>query len=88
METVGFKDLGWLDVWGSPLTDKGKMIERFRRPTYGSLEIDVTIDDPKAYTAPFTVRVNQRLMLDTELIEFICGENQKFVEFLLNQKGK
>jgi hypothetical protein len=52
------------------------------------LEIDVTIDDPKAYTAPFTVRVNQRLMLDTELIEFICGENQKFVEFLLNQKVK
>jgi hypothetical protein len=88
VETIGFKDLGWLDVWGSPLTDKGKMIERFRRPNFGTLEIDVTIDDPKAYTAPFTVRVNQRVMANTELIEFICAENQKFEEFLSKQKDK
>ena len=54
------------------------MIERFRRPTFGTLEIDVTIDDPKAYTKPWTVRVNQRLLVDTELIEFVCNENQQF----------
>jgi hypothetical protein len=53
------------------------MIERFRRPTYGTLEIDVTIDDPKAYTKPFTVRVSQQILLDNELIEFVCGENEK-----------
>ena len=51
---------------------------------YGTLKIDVTIDDPKAYTAPFTVRVNQKLMVDervdAELIEFICAENEKDVE--------
>jgi hypothetical protein len=68
-------------VYGSPLTDQGKIIERFRRPTYGKLEIDVTIDDPKAYTKPFTVRVNHRVMLDTELIEFICNENEKSVQY-------
>ena len=77
VETTGFRDDVWLDVNGSPLTNAGKMIERFRRPNYGTLEIDVTIDDPKVYTKPFTVRVNQRLMPDTDLIEFICQENDR-----------
>src|SRR5436309_3277024 len=74
VETIGFRDDGWLDINGNPLTSAGKTIERFRRPNYGTLEIDVTVDDPKAYTRPWTVRVNQRIMLDTELIEFICED--------------
>ena len=74
VETIGFRDDNWLDIDGNPLTNAGKTIERFRRPNYGTLEIDVTIDDPKAYTKPFTVRVNQNVMLDTELIEFICED--------------
>jgi hypothetical protein len=74
VETTGLLDGQWLDVRGSPLTDEAKITERFRRPNFGSLEIDITIDDPKAYTKPFTVRVNQRIMPDTELIEFICEE--------------
>jgi hypothetical protein len=78
VETGQFRDGGWLDIIGSPLTDAAKVTERFRRPTYGRMEIDVTITDPKAYTKPFTVRVNQQLMLDEELIEFICLENQRF----------
>lgn len=77
VETTGFRDDVWLDVFGSPLTNTGKMIERFQRPNYGTLHIDVTIDDPKAYTKPFTVRVNQKIMPDTELIEFICQENDR-----------
>jgi hypothetical protein len=77
VETTGFRDDVWLDVNGSPLTNSGKMTERFSRPNFGSLEIDVTVEDPKVYTKPFTVRVNQRLMADTDLIEFICGENEK-----------
>ena len=77
VETNGFRDDVWLDIDGSPLTNTGKMIERFRRPNFGSLQIDITIDDPKVYTKPFTVRVNQRLMPDTELIEFICQENDR-----------
>jgi hypothetical protein len=77
VETSGFRDGGWLDVNGSPLTDAGKMIERFRRVNYGTLELDLTVDDPKAYTRPWTVRVTQRLMPDDELIEFICAENER-----------
>ena len=77
VQSAGFKDLGWLDVEGSPLTEAAKVVERYRRPDYGHLEIQVTIDDPKAYTKPWTVTVNQRLMADTELIEFVCQENEK-----------
>jgi hypothetical protein len=72
VETIGFMDDGWLDVRGSPLTSAGKLTERYRRLNYGYLEIAVTIDDPKAYTKPFTATVYNRLMLDTQLIEFVC----------------
>jgi len=72
VETTGFMDDGWLDVRGSPLTSAGKLTERFRRPTFGTLEIEVTIDDPKAYTRPFTAKVTNRLLADTQLIEFVC----------------
>jgi hypothetical protein len=82
VETTGFKDGGWLDIIGNPLTDAAKLTERFRRPNVGTLEIDVTIDDPKAYTKPWTVRVNQRLLLDSELMEFVCLENQQFESYL------
>jgi len=77
VESTSFRDLGWLDVEGSPLTESGRIIERFRRPDYGHLEIEVTIDDPKAYTKPWTVKVYQRILPDTELIEFVCGENER-----------
>ena len=75
---------GWHDIDGSPQTDAVTFTERFRRLNYGTMKIDVTIDDPKAYTTPFTVRVNQKLMVDervdADLIEFICAENEKDVE--------
>jgi hypothetical protein len=76
--TTNFRDGGWLDLGGSPLTDAGKLTERFRRPTISRMEIDVTIEDPKAYTKPFTVRLYQELMLGDELIEYVCLENQRF----------
>jgi hypothetical protein len=77
VETTGFRDGMWLDVEGSPLTSSGKVTERFRRPDFGHLTIDITVEDPKAYTHPWTVRINQKLMLNTELIEFICNENER-----------
>ena len=69
---------GWMDVNGSPYTRQAKFTERFRRPTLGHLQIDLTLEDPKAYTKPWTVRVDQRLLPDQELIEFVCNENQQF----------
>jgi hypothetical protein len=68
---------GWLDVRGSPYSEQARFVERFRRPIFGKLEIDVTVDDPKAYTRPWSVTIKQRLMLDSELMEFICAENEK-----------
>ena len=76
-ETTGFRDDVWLDVNGSPLTNHGKMTERFRRINFGNLEIVITFEDPTVYTKPFTVKVNQRIMPDTDLIEFICNENDR-----------
>ena len=58
------------------------MTERFRRPNFGTLEIDTTIDDPKTYTKPFTVRVNQRLMVDSEMTEFVCNENERSTDHI------
>jgi hypothetical protein len=81
VHSAGFRDGGWLDVFGSPFTDAGRMIERFRRPTFGTLEMQITIDDPKAYTRPWTVTVTQRIMVDTELIEFVCLENEKSTRY-------
>ncbi|HEX5110146.1 MAG TPA: hypothetical protein VFV95_16960 [Vicinamibacterales bacterium] len=78
VDTNNLRDDGWLDVRGSPLTDQARITERIRRPAYGKLEIDITIEDPKAYTKPFTVRVNQQISPDDEPIEFICNENQQF----------
>ena len=72
---------GWLDGRGHPFTDALRLTERFRRVNFGQLEIDVTIDDPKAYTRPFTVRVEQEIVADgSEMIEFICHENQLFLK--------
>src|SRR5580765_106836 len=69
---------GWLDVNGSPYSQQAKFTERFRRPAFGRLQIDVTLEDAKAYTKPWSVRIDQRFMPDQELIEFICNENQQF----------
>jgi hypothetical protein len=77
VESHGFRDDQWLDFNGSPLSDAARVTERFRRVDYGTLEIDVTVDDPKAYTEPWTVTLEQRIVLDTELIEEICLENEQ-----------
>jgi hypothetical protein len=90
IETAGFRDGGWLDIYGSPLTDQAKMTERWRRMNYGSMQVDITIDDPKAYTKPFSVRVHHRIavdgpQLDAELIEFICNENNKAPQLMVGK---
>ena len=72
---------GWLDQKGSPFTDALRLTERFRRVNFGNMEIDVTIDDPKAYTRPFSVRVEHAIVADGwEMAEFICHENQMFLK--------
>jgi hypothetical protein len=65
---------------GSPLSDAAKLTERIRRPNYGTLELEITVDDPKVYTKPWTAKMIQKLELDTELIDEICLENEKSYE--------
>ena len=77
VETSGFRDGIWLDTRGDPITDAAKVTEKFRRPNLGRLEVEFTVDDPKAYTKPWTIKLNQILQLDTDLLDYICLENEK-----------
>jgi hypothetical protein len=80
VDTIGLRDDTWIDWNGSVLTEEAKVREEIRRPDFGHLEIRVTIDDPKAYTKPWTVTLTQRIVVDAELIDEICLENEQFVQ--------
>jgi len=67
------------------LTEDARLTAKFRRVSYGTLQIDVTVDDLKAYSAPWTVRLNQFLALDTDLVDYICHENEKDVTHLVGK---
>jgi len=82
VHSIGYRDDQWLDAAGSGLTSTGKVTERFRRPNFGNLEIEVSVDDPKMYSRPWTVTVKQTAVLDTEMLDLICLENEKDVEHL------
>jgi hypothetical protein len=82
VDTIGFRDDLWIDWDGSVITEAAKVRERIRRPDFGHLEIEVTIDDPKAYTKPWTVTLRQQFAADIELIDEICAENEKSSEHL------
>src|SRR5262245_12480853 len=75
VESNGFKDRTWLDHTGHPHTEAFRMTERYRRRNFGSMDIEVTLTDPGAYTRPWTVAVRAALAPDTEMIEFVCNEN-------------
>jgi hypothetical protein len=83
VESIGFSDGQWLDRSGSPLTSAARMTERFRRPNFGTLEIDLTVNDPKAYTKPWTIHLTQSLALNTDLLDYICLENEKDTSHLV-----
>jgi hypothetical protein len=82
IQTNGFRDDLWIDMGGSPMSEAAKMTERIRRPNYGTLELEITVDDPKVYTRPWTVKMIQGIELDTELIDEVCLENEKSYERL------
>jgi hypothetical protein len=77
VQTIGFRDDLWLDSFGNPLTNAGKVTEKIRRPNYGTLEIEITVDDPRAYTAPWTVKLTQPIVLNSELLDYYCLENER-----------
>jgi hypothetical protein len=85
VETNGLRDGLWLDIQGNVITASARVTEKFRRPNFGALDIDVTIDDSQAYTQPWTVTLHQTLMVDSELLEFVCLENEKDASHLVGK---
>jgi hypothetical protein len=77
VDTVGFSDRHWLDAMGHPLTEKLHLTERFRRLDAGHLEIEMTVDDPGAYTRPFSYTVALTLLPEDDLLEYFCTDNEK-----------
>jgi len=82
IDTIGLRDDTWIDWNGSVLTEAAKVREEIRRPDFGHLEIKVTVDDSKAYTKPWSVLLKQRIVVDTDLIDEVCLENEKFETFV------
>jgi hypothetical protein len=77
VESNGFSDRSWLDGSGHPRSEATRITERFRRRDFGHMEIGVTVDDPKTYTRPFSIRYTQTLVPDTDILEYICTENEQ-----------
>jgi hypothetical protein len=82
VESAGFKDGIWLDRNGSPLTEAARITERFHRVNFGKMEIELTVDDPTVYTKPWTVKFNHLLAVDTELMDYVCSENERDLKHL------
>jgi hypothetical protein len=82
VDTNGLRDDTWIDWNGSVLTEAAKVREEITRPDYGHIEIKVTVDDPEAYIKPWTVTLRQRIVVDAELIDEICLENEQFVNLM------
>ena len=85
VQSTGFVDDNWLDNGGHPGTESLRLTERFHRRDFGHIELQMTIDDPKAYTKPWTVTVPLLASPDTELIEYVCDENERDLKHLVGK---
>lgn len=77
VETNGFNDRSWLDAMGHPHSEAMRLTERYRRVDFGHMEVETTVDDPKLYTRPFSVKVTHQLLADSDILEYICAENER-----------
>jgi hypothetical protein len=77
VDSTGFNDRGWLDARGHMHSEALRLTERFRRLDFGHMELQLTIDDPKTYTRPFTVTLKQHYLPDSDVLESFCTENEK-----------
>jgi hypothetical protein len=84
IHTAGINPNTWLDDGGHPHTDALHVTERFRRPDFGHIELQLTIDDPKAYSKPWTVKIPWEFLPDTELLDWVC-ENEKDAQHLVSK---
>jgi hypothetical protein len=84
VESAGYRDDSWLDTSGNFFSSAAHVTERIRRPNFGGLDVDVTVDDPKVFTKPWTVTVHMKPMLDTEMIDFYCQDNNKDLQHMVH----
>jgi hypothetical protein len=84
VQSAGFVDNNWLDNSGHMGTEALRLTERFHRRDWGHIDLQLTIDDPKAYTKPWNVNL-QLNAADTELIEYVCDENEKDLKHLVGK---
>ena len=77
VETIGFNDISWIDGLGHPHTTQMHLTEKFHRPDYGNLSIDVTIDDPGTYTQPWIMHRVTTIETGMEMTEYVCNENNQ-----------
>jgi hypothetical protein len=82
IDTIGIRDDTWIDWIGSVVTQAAKVREQIRRPDFGHMEIQVTVDDPKAYTKPWTVTLKEKIVVNAELIDEICIENEQSLKHM------
>jgi len=75
--TNGLNDKVWLDAIGHPRSEAMNMTERFHRRDFGHLDIEITFDDPKMYTRPFSIKVTHLLQADSDILEYFCNEGEK-----------
>jgi len=88
IESAGFNDKTWLDV-GHPHTEELRVTERFRRKDFGHMELKITFSDPKIYARPWTIEVPVELIPDTELLEYVCNENERDVQhFMITEEDR
>jgi hypothetical protein len=85
VESSGFNGKAWLSGRGNPTTDALRLTERIHRRDFGHMDVQLTIDDPKAYTKPWKTELHPELVPDTDLLEFVCNENEKDVPHLVGQ---
>jgi len=84
--SAGFNDKAWLDTAGHPATESLRITERLRRRDFGHMDFEMTIDDPKVWTRPFTIKKERLLAPDTDLLEDVC-ENEKDVAHMSGDTG-
>jgi hypothetical protein len=78
VETIGFNGRSWLDGFGNPASESMHLTERYQRRDFGHMDVEMTFDDPKFYTRPFTVNLPMRLIADSsDVLEDVCAENEK-----------
>ena len=82
----GFNDRGWLDSAGHPQTESLRITERMRRRDFGHMDFEITIDDPKVFTRPFTIKTERLLAADTDLLEDVC-ENERSLRRMSGDTG-